>query len=250
MKQTRIIMGMPVTLDVADVGIPKAAEAAIMESVFAYFTYIDEKFSPYKAESELSLINNGCLRKDQASEDMQIIFALAEQTRQATDGYFNIDNNGCYDPSGIVKGWAINYAAIILHQKGLSNFYVEAGGDLQVAGKNHHGEKWQVGIRNPFDPDQIVKVLAVSDCGVATSGTYLQGQHIYNPRDRRPITDIVSLTVIGPTIYDADRFATAAFAMGQAGIQFIETLDGFEGYLIDRDRQATFTSGFVRYVAS
>jgi thiamine biosynthesis lipoprotein len=54
--------------------------------------------------------------------------------------------------------------------------------------------------------------------------------------------------VIGPNVYDADRFATAAFAMGRNGIEFIEKLAGFEGYLIDQERQATYTSGFERLV--
>ncbi len=77
----------------------------------------------------------------------------------------------------------------------------------------------------------------MSDCGVATSGTSIRGQHIYNPQDdAAPIDEIVSLTVIGPNIYEADRFATAAFAMGSDGIVFIEQLDGFEGYMIDCQR--------------
>jgi thiamine biosynthesis lipoprotein len=92
-------------------------------------------------------------------------------------------------------------------------------------------------------------VLSVSDCGVATSGTYVRGQHIYNPKNEdQPITDILSLTVIGPDVYEADRFATAAFAMGRSGIDFIEVLSGFEGYMIDKDKQATYTTDFARYV--
>jgi thiamine biosynthesis lipoprotein len=83
---------------------------------------------------------------------------------------------------------------------------------------------------------------------VATSGTYIRGQHIYNPHaSNDAIKEVASLTVIGPTIYDADRFATAAFAMGKAGINFIESLDNYEAYLITDDRQATLTSGFERY---
>jgi thiamine biosynthesis lipoprotein len=120
-----------------------------------------------------------------------------------------------------------------------------------VAGNHSHGQPWRVGIRNPFNTNEIVKVLAVSDCGVATSGSYIRGQHIYNPKNKgQPLAEIVSVTVIGPTIYDADRFATAAFAMGRAGIRFIEQLEGFEGYMIDRRGLATFTSGFARYARS
>ena len=59
----------------------------------------------------------------------------------------------------------------------------------------------------------------------------------------------VSVTVLGPNVYEADRFATAAFAMGSEGIHFIEGLSGFEGYLIDKSGIAALTSGFADYVA-
>lgn len=97
-------------------------------------------------------------------------------------------------------------------------------------------------------------MLAISDRGVATSGTYARGRHIYNPvgdgseGDDSTLDEILSITVIGPDVYDADCYATAAFAMGRSGIGFIESLEGFEGYMIDKNRQATFTSGFERYV--
>jgi thiamine biosynthesis lipoprotein len=70
----------------------------------------------------------------------------------------------------------------------------------------------------------------------------------FNPRaGNQPVSDIVSLTVIGPNIHDADRFATAAFAMGADGIRFIEQLPGYEGYIIDKNQLGTMTSGFEKY---
>jgi thiamine biosynthesis lipoprotein len=239
-------MGMPVTLQVVDA----AATEELFETVFSYFEYVDEKFSTYKDNSEISLINKHDLTLERSSEDMRIVFGLAEQTKRESGGYFDIAQNGSYDPSGLVKGWAIYNAAEILRQKGFKNFYVDAGGDIEAVGRNDRGENWRAGIQNPFHPNEIVKVLSISNRGVATSGTYVRGQHIYNPKDNKtPLADVVSLTVIGPNIYDADRFATAAFAMGRDGIVFIERLEGFEGYMIDRDQQATFTSGFERYVS-
>ena len=239
------MMGMPITLEVIDA----FASAELFDAVFGYFDYVDRKFSTYKDDSEISALNKQELTLEQASEDVKTVFALAEQTCQETDGYFNIRRNGTYDPSGIVKGWAIYNAAQMLWQRGAENFYVDAGGDIEVVGKNGEGENWRVGIRNPFNLNEIVKVLAVSNCGVATSGTSIRGQHIYNPkRPEQPITDIVSLTVIGPNVYDADRFATAAFAMGREGIVFIESLEGYEEYMIDKDGIATMTGGWSRYV--
>jgi thiamine biosynthesis lipoprotein len=135
-----------------------------------------------------------------------------------------------------------------LKDAGFTNFYIDAGGDIEVAG-NKDGEPWRSGIRNPFNRKENVKVLAVTDKGIATSGTAIRGQHIYNPQNPDTLLqDIVSLTVIGPNVYEADRFATAAFAMGRRGIYFIEQLPAFEGYMIDASARATFTSGFERYV--
>jgi thiamine biosynthesis lipoprotein len=195
------------------------------------------------------LLNRNELALDAVSADMKTVLTLADQIRQKTDGYFDIQHAGVRDPSGLVKGWAIFNAAEMIRQAGFGNYYVEAGGDIQAAGCNSRGQPWRVGIRNPFNQDQIVKVLAISNCGVATSGTYIRGQHIYDPhKPGAIITDMVSLTVIGPDVYNADCYATAAFAMGRAGIEFIAGLDGFEAYMIDQDRRATFTSGFSRYV--
>ncbi len=246
MKQTRILMGMPVTLEAVDA----SAGAELFDAAFAYFEYIDAKFSTYKADSEISMVNRRELALTDTSLDMRAVFELSDQIREETGGYFDIRSGSGYDPSGLVKGWAIFNAAEMIRQKGVENFYVEAGGDIQAYGKNRAGQDWRVGIRNPFDMNEIIKVLAVSDRGVATSGTYVRGQHIYNPRNPgTPITDIMSVTVVGPNIFYADCFATAAFAMGREGIAFIENLDGFEGYMVDRDRRATFTRGFLRYVS-
>jgi thiamine biosynthesis lipoprotein len=244
MRQTRLLMGMPITVEVAD----PAVAPDDLERVFAYFAAVDERFSTYREASEIARINRGELGEADYSDDMRTILALAEQTRRQTHGYFDIRRDGRLDPSGIVKGWAVRNAARLLEAAGLRDFYVDAGGDLQVAG-TREGRPWRVGIRNPFDRREHVKVLALSDRGVATSGTAVRGQHIYDPHHpHAPLLDIASITIVGPDVYEADRFATAAFAMGRAGIRFVEELPGCEGYMIDARARATYTSGFERYV--
>ena len=245
MKQTRLIMGMPVTVEVTE----EHRSEGDVEDIFAYFEYVDATFSTYKPTSEISRINAHTLRLEDSCQDMRDIFQMAEQTRLETDGYFDIARKGFYDPSGIVKGWAIQNAASLLWMKGFSNFYVDAGGDIQTFGLSPDGGPWRVGIRNPFNIHEIVKVVKVKNQAVATSGTSIRGQHIYNPNQpEQTLDDCLSLTVIGPRIMDADRYATAAFAMGTTGIEFIEEMDGFEGYQIDATGRATLTSGFKEYV--
>ena len=135
-----------------------------------------------------------------------------------------------------------------MRKKGFKNFYVEIAGDIEVRGHNREGRKWAIGIRNPFNRNENVNVVYLTDVGIATSGTYENGEHIYNPKSGGKATEIQSITIIGPNVYEADCFATASFAMGKNGIHFIEKLDGFEGYMIDHNGIATFTNNFEQYV--
>lgn len=242
MRLENVIMGMPISIEVVD----SEVRQKDFDEVFNFFVYVDEKFSTYKTNSETSQINKGLIKEDQYSEDMKEVIKLSSETARATNGFFTtVAKDASFDPLGLVKGWAINKASQLLENNGFKNFYIEAGGDIQTKGKNKDGEFWKVGIRNPFNRDEIIKVVYLSGQGIATSGTYARGQHIINPiKPNLPIVEIISLTVIGHNIYEADRFATAAFAMGKSGIEFIEKLEGFEGYMIDNQGIATYTSGF------
>ncbi|WP_292583257.1 FAD:protein FMN transferase [Mesorhizobium sp.] len=240
------MMGMPITVDLG------GASGNLVANVFDYFDDVDRRFSTYRADSEISGINRGDIPVRDWSGQMIDVMRIAEQTRRETAGYFDIHRpDGALDPSGIVKGWAIRNAAEIVRRADVGDFFIEAGGDIQSCGRNASDRDWSVGIRNPFHTDEIVKVVYPRGHGVATSGTYARGQHIYNPRAAHdPISDIVSLTVIGSDVLEADRFATAAFAMGRDGILFIEQTPGLEGYLIDSNCRATPTSGFGAFCQS
>jgi FAD:protein FMN transferase len=259
MKETRLLMNMPITVEIAD----PCARRRHLDLVFDLFRATEDRFSPFKESSETTRYDRGFLRANELSFEMKLILRLAEETRDATGGYFDAFHDGHFNPVGIVKGWVVRRAARLLLRQGLAAFYIEAGGDIQLHGRNAEREPWLVGIRSPFALTEIVKVLSLTDCGVATSGTYARGDHIYDPVAPRGAAGhhagpnpgvaiagrVVSLTVIGPDAYEADRFATGAFAMGRAGIEFIERLEGFEGYMIDDGGMATYTSRFNDYVA-
>lgn len=244
-RDTRILMGMPVTVEIID-----RNAGALLEQVYGYFTAVDQRFSTYKDDSEISRINRGEIAPSEASAEMREVLQLAERTRIETRGYFDIRrSDGTIDPSGFVKGWAIRNAAQIIAAAGVRDFYVDAGGDVQTGGRNAEGEPWVAGIRNPFNETEIIKAVTLRGQGIATSGTYVRGQHIYDPHNPdKTLDEVVSLSVIGPDVLEADRFATAAFAMGEDGIYFIESLPHCEGYQVSAAGIATFTTGFGAYV--
>ncbi|HEY2003505.1 MAG TPA: FAD:protein FMN transferase [Candidatus Saccharimonadia bacterium] len=233
MKSTRRIMGMPVTLEVPDGN----DRAAAMEAAFDRLMWVDKVFSTYKPDSQISRLNRGELKAGQLDSEVRGVLAACEKMRKVTGGYFDIRRTGNeIDPSGYVKGWAIGEGAEILRRAGVERYFVDAGGDMQVRGE------WRVGIRNPFNRQEIVKALRVSNVGVATSGTYERGEHIYDPHTGKPATGLASLTVVGPDIVTADVYATAAFAMGANGAEWVAA-QGLECYAIAPDGTATFTPG-------
>lgn len=237
------IMGMPIRLTLPH------EDAVNADRVFTFLTHVDEVFSTYKNTSEISQINRGLLSQEQASDEVKQVFTLAEKTKHETNGYFDIRKpDGTADPSGVVKGWAIHTSAQLLLDAGCTDFMINIAGDIATSGKNPEGGEWSVGIRNPFDASEIVKVLYPHSLGVATSGSYERDTHIYNPHSPHDVLDeIVSITVIADNVLVADLYATASFAMGRKGIEFLENIHGVEGYSIDRTGIATMTTGFSVY---
>ncbi len=241
-EERRTVMGMTARVAIAD----DAARQADLDAVFDFFAETDRRFSPFKEESELCRLNRGAV--NEPSAEMREILALSEKSRKETGGYFDIRRpDGLIDPSGIVKGWAIRAGARMLQARGHRDFAVEIGGDIQTSGKSRQGADWRVGIRSPF-ADEVVKILYPRGGAVATSGSYHQGRHIYDPHGGGA-DGFVSLSVIGDDVMEADIRATAAFAMGRPGIRYIEQSGGFEGYAIDADGIATMTNGLARYLS-
>src|SRR5690349_14780518 len=99
MRATRILMGMPITVDVV-----AATDDKLLGRVFSYFAEIDRRFSTYKSDSEIEAINCGRLAATDCSEEMREVLDVAERTKQESYGYFDIRRpDGRLDPSGIVK---------------------------------------------------------------------------------------------------------------------------------------------------
>lgn len=234
-------MGMPVTVHVADADV----DESVLNEVFADFTLLDGVFSPFIEDSAVSRINRGELDEEEAGDLVLQALHLCRLYERATDGYFSAWQGGKLDPSGLVKGWAIDRGCSILDRRGCRNFFVDAGGDVQTRGLSERGEPWRVGIRHPVQKDKVVRVVLAAGLAVATSGTYEKGDHIVDPHTGRAANELLSLTVVGPDILQADVYATAAFAMGKdGGLAFIERVQGYEAYAVDRKLKAKRTPGF------
>ena len=119
-------MGMPVTVHVVDDHVREEA----LDAVYADFTLLDRTFSPYRPDSAVSRINSGELRLEDAGRLITQAAGLCRLYERATDGYFSAWIDGRFDPSGLVKGWAIDRACSILDGNGYKDYIVDAGGDV------------------------------------------------------------------------------------------------------------------------
>jgi FAD:protein FMN transferase len=231
------VMGIPVGIDVRD-----EIDVATIDRAFEHLRWVDATFSTYIAGSEINRVAGGAV----PSPAVRTVLDRCDELTRATNGWFHVGATGRLDPSGFVKGWALEGAAAILAAAGARNLCLHAGGDVLVRGERAPGEPWRVGIQHPKRRDRVAAVLGARDLAVATSGAYERGAHIVDPHTGRPPDGVLSVTVAGPDLGTADAYATAAFAMGLDGPAWTATLGDYAALTILADGRVLSTPGLGR----
>ena len=245
--QERLRHAEPVMGTVFSIDIPAAA-AGTLPDVVRWLHWVDATFSPYRENSDVSRFGRGELALTQCVPALAEVIGECAAIRDLSGGYFTDTPGGRFDPSGLVKGWAIEHAAAMLSAAGFTGHIINGAGDMQCTGEPEPGRPWRVGIADPLNPSALAVVIAGRDFAVATSGTAERGQHIINPHTGCAASGLASVTIVGPRVTAADAYATAAFAMGAAARRWVETLDGYEAFAVGPDGSSWQTSGFQAYV--
>ncbi len=209
-------MGTVVSVDVRHAAASVAEPA--LDAAFALLRAADERFSPFREDSELSRLDRGQVAPDEVSGQMREVLAIAERARVDSGGVFDIRTpEGRLDANGVVKGWAAQRAADLLVAAGVVDFCLNAGGDVVVHGEPEPGEPWRVAIQDPRDPAAVLAVLDLRDGAVATSGTYQRGAHVWDGRTGSRELPLLAATVVAADLTTADVLATTVLAMGPSG---------------------------------
>jgi thiamine biosynthesis lipoprotein len=233
-------MGTVFTIDVRDPGDWGDGIA----DVVAWLHQVDAVFSTYRADSDLSRLTRGEVRLADTHPDVAVVLDLCAEMQQRTGGAFTALAGGRLDPTGLVKGWAIERASEMLRAHGSANHAVNGGGDMQLAGFAAPERPWSVGIVDPSDRARILTVVRGHDLAVATSGTAERGLHVVDPFTGVPVADVASATVAGPSLTYADCFATAAMVLGRAAPRWIDRVDGYEALVVRADGQQLISNGW------
>jgi FAD:protein FMN transferase len=233
-------MGTVFTIDIRD---PGNWDDAI-RNVVSWLHEVDRVFSTYRYDSDICRLQRGEISLEAAHRDVAEVLELCADAQVVTGGYFTAMPNGRLDPTGLVKGWAIEHASRQLTAHGTANQAINGGGDMQLVGEAASGTPWTVGISDPRESRRVLTVVSGRDFAVATSGTAERGAHIVDPFTGHPATRAISATVTGPSLTQADAYATALLVMGPAGVRWIADVDGYEALVVAADATCHRSSGW------
>jgi thiamine biosynthesis lipoprotein len=201
-------MGTAVLFDVRGAHFPQNA----LDEAVALLHWVDATFSVHRHDSEISQISRGELVPADADPRVGEVLAACDAVRRRTNGAFDHRPNGDLDPSGYVKGWAVEAAADVFTGHEVTSFLISAGGDIIARGAPEGADGWRVGIHDPNSPGSTVGTVDLRDNAVATSGQYERGRHIWGIAGKNE--ELASVSIVGPDLGIADALATAVFAAG------------------------------------
>ncbi len=262
-RRAERVMGTVISLFAPDGG----ADSAAADGCFAWLHEVDRRFSPYRPDSEVSRLVRDAPARDEPgagqagaatlprsagmSPEMGEVLELCDVVGLLSDGAFDVRRHrpdGALDPTGVVKGWAVDRAGQILWQGGLGRFCIGAGGDVLARGGRAPGVPWRIGIAHPTVRGAVALTLEADDLAVATSGSTERGEHIVDARNGEVPRGLLTLSVAGASLGRADAYATAAFAMGSAGPRWVESLPGYAACATTPDERLVVTRGLQRYL--
>ena len=143
---------------------------------------------------------------------------------------------------GIAKGFVVDRVAEVLLGRGLSDFLINAGGDIRSSGHREDGRAWQVAVQDPGKQGSFPDVVPLTEMAVATSGSYeiyfdpdRRHHHILDSRSGVSPTRSLSVSVVAPTAMAADALATSVFLMEPArGAAFIDSIPRCACLIVDQ----------------
>jgi thiamine biosynthesis lipoprotein len=238
------IMGLPISVLARGEGAGSESAEVAVRKVFAELIEVDRVFSPYKADSAVSLLARGEVTWDRLDPVVRDVAERCVAARELTGGLFDADvPGGTWDPSGLVKGWAVERAGKWLREVVDVDWCLNAGGDVLVVCPST--EPFIVGIQDPRDPGRVIASVPRTGGAVATSGTAARGTHLYDPSSGEAVKSRwVSVSVTGPSLEYADVLATAAFVAADDWPEVVGALPGYEGLGILADGNLFATAGW------
>jgi thiamine biosynthesis lipoprotein len=239
-RRVEQIMGMPVSLALRGRHADDERGRAAWDCAVASLQDADRVFSTYLPDSYICRLGRGEIDAADCPPEVAEVLALGEEARVASGGAFNVrrlgpDGRMLLDPSGVVKGWAVQRAMSAFDELIETDVCLSAGGDLQCRVADPDGAPWQIGIEDPHDPQRLIAKVPLRNGALATSGSAHRGDHIVNAVTNALPRSVASVTVLADTLTWADIDATAAYAQDRDALAWLQTRPGRSGLVVWQD---------------
>jgi FAD:protein FMN transferase len=242
-RRVEHVMGMPVSLAIRGRHADDVRGQAAWATAISALRNADSVFSTFRSDSCVSRLNRGEIALDDCPPEVAEVLALGALARAQSGGAFDVhrvrsDGNSSLDPSGVVKGWAVQRASAALAGLPDTDFCLSAGGDMVCHVADVKRPPWRIGVEDPHDRTSVVAVVPISTGAVATSGLAHRGAHIVDARTGAVPQGVASVTVIADSLTWADIDATAAFAQGRDALGWLKRRSGRAGVVVWSDGSA------------
>lgn len=255
--QTRVAELMGTVASVRVVGEPLDPQAAseAIDDCLRELSELEARFSTYRTDSEVSRLRRGELAPGEASPLLAEVASACEVWSRRTGGRFSAWFGGEFDPTGFVKGWAVERAARrhlapLCERPGVIAVGISVGGDLQLFRAPDQEWRWRIGISDPRRPGSLLATLELGHGAVATSGLAERGTHLVDPRSGRAAASVLSATVVADGLARADVWATAACIAGADDLSWIGVAETRSGLLVAADGRIRSWAGTAELVAA
>jgi thiamine biosynthesis lipoprotein len=241
-------MGMPISLALRGRHADDRFGVAAWTDAMAVLLEVDRVFSTYRADSYVARLGRGEIGVADCPDEVSEVLALGALAEERSHGAFRVvlpgpDGAPMLDPSGVVKGWAVERAAEHLRRLDDTDFCLSAGGDMVCRTLDPETAPWRIGIEDPHDLTRLLAVVPVRTGAVATSGSARRGEHVVDARTGRPPAEVASVTVVGDELTWVDIDATAAYAMGPDAARWLDEERHRTGLVVWRDGSVTSLAG-------
>ncbi len=239
-------MGIPISLAIRGRHARSRMGRTAWDDTIAELRRLDSIFSTYRKSSVISRLERAEIGPDDCPDEVAEIFELAALAKLETNAAFDIwrprdDGVRHLDPSGVVKGWAIERASAPLRFLDDTAFCLSGGGDMVCRTPSTDAPAWRIGIEHPHDPSRLIAVVPLQNGAVATSGTVHRGEHLVDARSGRPVVGVASVTVVAASLTVADIDATSAYVMGADASRWLSDRPGITGFVVWADGSTTTT---------
>jgi len=209
----------------------------------AFLQLVDQLFSTYLPDSQVSRLRRGEIEIKEADQPVQQVWQACLEIKELSDGAFDPwAVPGGFDPSGYVKGWAADQVSEQLIKQGAKHIQVNAGGDISVRGGKDANTPWKLAVAHPSIKGEISKLYSITTGAIATSGSAERGDHIIDPHSKTVAVGARSATVIGPDAGISDALATALVVSGRDGATWFakDELLEYSCWVVDRHTDTTW----------